>query len=111
MENHVVTVHKSINIICPICDLAFINKELMENHIVAVHERKAPYQVISKKTTQFISAKPSLRITPKILKIIPMEKFPPKDKTTSMFKCQIPPKKIPKPIIADKHHSNQEKMS
>ena len=53
----------------------------------------------------------NVRITPKILKIIPMEKFPQKDKTTSIFKCQIPPKKIPKPIIADKHHSNQEKMS
>ena len=36
--------------------------------------------------------------TPKILKIIPMEKFPKKDKTTSIFKCQIPPKKIPKPL-------------
>ena len=35
--------------------------------------------------------------TPKVLKIIPMEKFPKKDKTTSIFKCQIPPKKISKP--------------
>ena len=53
----------------------------------------------------------NVRITPKILKIIPMEKFPQKDQTTSIFKCQIPPKKIPKPIIADEHNSHQEKMS
>ena len=52
----------------------------------------------------------NVRITPKILKIIPMEKFPKKDKTTSIFKCQIPPKKIPKPTKADEHHSNQEKL-
>jgi hypothetical protein len=51
----------------------------------------------------------NVRITPKILKIIPMEKFPPKDKTTSIFKCQIPPKKIPKPIIADDHHIHIKK--
>ena len=43
-------------------------------------------------------------------KIIPKEKFPLKDKTTSIFKCQIPPKKIPKPIIADKHRSHQEEI-
>ena len=41
--------------------------------------------------------KENVRITPKILEIIPMEKFPKKDKAASIFKCQIPPKKIPKP--------------
>ena len=39
----------------------------------------------------------NVSITSKLLKIIPIEKFPKKDKTTSIFKCQIPPKKIPKP--------------
>ena len=38
--------------------------------------------------------------TPESQEIIPIEKFPKKDKTTSIFKCQIPPKKsTSKPMI------------
>jgi len=53
---------KSINVTCPICDLPFMNKEIMENHIAAVHDRKATYQVIYKKPTPIIAAKPSFKI-------------------------------------------------
>ena len=62
MEKHIVAVHKSINVICPICDLPFMNKELMENHTVTVHDPKATYQVIYKKTTQSITGQPSFKI-------------------------------------------------
>ena len=51
--------------------------------------------------------------TPAIQEMIPIEKFPKKDKTTSIFKCQIPPKKSPKHIITPGRapNSHQEKMS
>ena len=52
----------STNVTCPTCDLPFMNKEIMENHIASVHDRKATYQVIYKKPTPVISAKPSFKI-------------------------------------------------
>ena len=53
---------KVINVTCPICDLPFMNKEIMEKHVLTVHDRKSTYQEIYKKPTQVISAKPSLKI-------------------------------------------------
>ena len=64
-------------------DIAAKHNEVGENSLVD--------KVITNVKTDNVS------ITPKLLKIIPIEKFPKKDKTTSIFKCQIPPKKIPKP--------------
>ena len=64
-------------------DIGVKHNELGENSLVD--------KVITNVKTDNVS------ITPKLLKIIPIEKFPKKDKTTSIFKCQIPPKKIPKP--------------
>ena len=51
-----------INVTCPICDLPFMNKEIMEKHVIAVHDRKATYQEIYKKPTQSILAEPSIKI-------------------------------------------------
>ena len=62
MENHIVTVHKSIKVFCPICDLSFMNKEAMENHTVAVHDRKATYKVIYKKATPSNFIQPPFKI-------------------------------------------------
>ena len=50
------------NVICPICDLQFMNKEIMENHIVAVHDRKATYQVIYKEKNSSNFIQPPLKI-------------------------------------------------
>jgi hypothetical protein len=39
-----------------------MNKEAMENHTVAVHDRKATYKVIYKKATKTISSQPTFKI-------------------------------------------------
>ena len=88
-----------------------IKTEELEDITADIDEQSLnPNEDVSKKfNNQSTNIKNWNVFSPESQEMIPIEKFPKRDKTISIFKCQIPPKKSPpKPMIM-KTYSYQEK--